>query len=348
MKLAGKKKADDGDSVSSDSSVDSDSEDKRPALPPKRPPLPKVISGCDYHPGPDPTPDFLDIDDVLSGNALTTSMRQRMEGSKSDEPSSNGVDDFAVNTTTEQFADQMMTRIIEYSDGTDEDKAKNQAMDYYEERLRRKLESSRANYRSSETVTDFNLSPQRTQEARNWSCVNCTYINEITSPTCKMCKQPNGNSRRATVDVERSTLPGACSVSKMETRSTTWQCKSCTYKENKIGSVKCLICDVPRDGAVVSRVSEVPSTPGAFSVCPETPAADATISEWKCTTCTFKHNKITSVVCEVCQEPDQDLHSLHITERESNSSWHCSSCTYVNNDGMTEFCGTCGATRFDL
>ena len=279
IKLAGKKKADDGDSVSSDSSFDSDYEDKN-------------------------------IDD------------------QSGEPSSNSVNDFAVITSTGAgpFADQ-----IKIEDITDVNKGKKQAMDDYDERL-------------SKTEADFNLALNSMREAETWACAKCTYVNKISSHSCEMCDEPKSKGH----STERPTLPGAYSVAKTKTRSATWQCKSCTYKENKIGSVKCSICDVPRDGAVVSRVSGVPSTPGAFSVCPETPAADATISEWKCTTCTFKHNKITSVVCEVCQEPDQDLHSLHITERESNSSWHCSSCTYVNNDGMTEFCGTCGATRFDL
>ena len=333
LKLEGKKKA--GDSVSSDSSAESDYEDKMPA-PTTRPPLPRIVSGFDGH--QDPTPDSLDMDDMV-GNGLTASMRKGMEESKGTqfgELSSNSVNDFAVGIRTGRTMSDF------------KDKSKKQATDCYEERLRQKvLESSRSKYTSSKTETDFNQTLKSMQEARNWSCAKCTYVNKITSGACEMCKQPNDNRRHATDLLERPTLPGAYSVSKIETRSTTWQCKSCTYKDNKLGSVKCSICDLPRDGAVVSTVSEVPSTPGVYSVGGSNiPPAKTTISEWECKTCTFKHNKIISLACEVCQVPNQDRHSISINEQELHSGWQCSTCTYLNIDGMTNFCGGCGITRF--
>eukprot|EP00956_Cyclotella_meneghiniana_P043119 scaffold253460_cov83-Cyclotella_meneghiniana.AAC.1 len=261
IKLAGKKKADDGDSVSSDSSTDSDYEDKN-------------------------------IDD------------------QSGKPSSNSVNDFALGAGP--FADQ-----IKSEDITDVNKGKKQAMDVYDERL-------------SKTEADFNLALNSMREAKTWACAKCTYVNKISSHSCEMCDEPKSKGHTT----EKPTLPGAYSVAKTKTRSVTWQCKSCTYKENKIGSVKCSICDVPRDGAVVSRVSGVPSTPGAFSVCPDTPAADVTISEWECTTCTFKHNKITSVVCEVCQAAPMN----GAVEVPFKPEWECKTCTFTHNKITSSVC----------
>ena len=150
------------------------------------------------------------------------------------------------------------------------------ALDSYEARLRRKL--------SGEAMPTKNSVVQKPPDT--WACKNCTYANKSNVAICAMCQEPKESTDMPASNLTQSvgaspvaTLPGAYHVPGV--RSSQWECKTCTYKENKMTSLECEICQALNPNN--STINEHDS-----------------ISGWKCMTCTYQNIDSMTMFCGAC------------------------------------------------
>lgn len=114
-----------------------------------------------------------------------------------------------------------------------------------------------------------------------WKCNACTYKDNAASALrCEVCDQPK-NSNSVETSENSGTLPGAYHVPGI--RSDLWECKTCTYKDNKMTSLECEMCHAlnPNNNPTINHGHD-------------------SISGWKCLTCTYQNLDSMSMFCGAC------------------------------------------------
>jgi hypothetical protein len=137
------------------------------------------------------------------------------------------------------------------------------AQESYEQRLKKKLSTG---------------SDGKKQLPKTWTCQKCTFMNKLESIACEMCHQSKSNGVAPTVwecktctykeNKLEALVCEVCSAARDGSNqdennsrsvpdatpvpghgSSGWQCKTCTYKENKLEALVCEVCSASRDGS---------------------------------------------------------------------------------------------------